>query len=204
MAERIDKVTAAVPLLRLVGIDRELHLVEEQQLPAGHRHADAEREGKLVLRDLRRHRLQRAQIGEDRIRVLAGHLGEMRIGHRRVEMRPVAAEPLVERPVEFLAAPAPEAGRLVRRQVGGIDGAERRRQSAPARIGLAVFLDIGVAGDAVAGGRKVAAALHLREGELLRHRGRSDPKAQRAGEGARQQGAAKPAHERTSGPGSGR
>src|SRR5581483_7509679 len=73
---------------------------------------------------------------------------------------------LVHRAIEILGAPLADSGYPVRRDVGGINGAERGRHRPASREGLAALG--GVAGRAVSRRHEIAAALDRR---MLARRG---------------------------------
>ncbi|MGB6965945.1 MAG: hypothetical protein WBD90_15965, partial [Xanthobacteraceae bacterium] len=88
MAERVDKITAAVPLGGFGGIRLKPAGLEIQSVPYRHVEADAQRERQPVRLYLLGHGLYGLQIGPDCECVLARHFGVSRVRHRRKEPNP--------------------------------------------------------------------------------------------------------------------
>src|SRR6266851_5159127 len=112
----------------------------------------------VALRD----RLLDLQISPEIGDVLVVHPGEGGIGKDGKIMGAVLGNALAQGAVEILEAPGAEPGLLVRRDVGRIERAERRRQGAAAGEALAVVLGIGVAADAIRRVEDIGAALDSR------------------------------------------
>src|SRR6185437_3786034 len=138
------------------------HLAPDAQGPAhGQRPGDAV--GLVGLID-RRHAVH--EVGVKRLHVVGRYAGEGRVGHGRIQRVAVLGDALAQGAVEVFERVVTDAGLLVRRDVGRIEGAQRRGDAQAAGVGLAV-LD-GVAGDAVAGAGQVFAALdELRVGRRV-------------------------------------
>jgi hypothetical protein len=167
MAQAFHQVGAAVPRRWFAGVGLEGAFGEIQLAPHRHRPPLVERKAQLV--DVHRvdHRGERAQVGVDRVAVLARDAGVEVVGHGRVHVLPVAVDPFVHRPVELVCAPQADAGFRIGRDVGREQSAKRRVQTVPAGKGHAT---VGrVAGDAVARTGQVFAAL----GRCLRGRRRA-------------------------------
>src|SRR5262245_62749882 len=114
MAETLDQIGAAIPGLRLGRIGLKRARPEIDQIPGGCcRATKVEWELELVCPNLVAHRLERAEIGKDSVRVLAGDLRVGGIRHCRVQAGPVFADALVQRSPELLFGPAADPGRNV-------------------------------------------------------------------------------------------
>ena len=193
MAQAVDDVGAAVPLGRLAGSVLERRGgAEEQQVPAGDREAEVQRERQPVGRRVVVHRRDRLQIGQHGVGVGAADVGELRIGQGGVEVVALVVDPLVQGAVELVRRPGPDAGLLVGGDVGRVDHPEGRVQPEAAGEGLAAVA--GVAGHAVAHDHQVLAAAHLvcvgrgvRDGPGL-HLGRRGRPGRRGGHAALAEG----------------
>ena len=155
MAEAFDQIGAAVPLRRFGRIGLVLAFLEEQRAPAEDQRAVVEGKVQIVRPVDLLHRRDRAQIGIDRVAVLARHLGVGGERHRRIDQPAVGETPVMHHLVELVGRPHPDAGLRIGRDVGGVERAERRLHRQAAGKGLAFAR--GVAGDAVAGAREVFA-----------------------------------------------
>src|SRR5487761_1997935 len=168
MCQPLDQIGAAIPF----GALRSIRLVgsapKEQQLPACDDDALIEREGKLVCAGGGVDRLPRHQIGVERLVVAIGDIGEMVVGEGRIEMSADTINAGPHRAAECSLRPPADAGVRIRRDVRGIDRAERRRHRKTAGKGLAASQ--GVAIIAVADGRKITATLDEFGVERLRRR----------------------------------
>jgi hypothetical protein len=156
MAERLDQVSASIPLRAPAGYGREPLRAEEQHAPRQHVEADIEREAQLVgvigLFDRR----QTAEIGPERHEIVVADPGEGIERHRRVEIFAVGANPGMHCVLEVVKRPAANPGLAIRRDVGGIDRAERRVHPQPA--GIRLVGRAAVAGHAIGGAGEVTAA----------------------------------------------
>ncbi|MCY1524020.1 hypothetical protein D9M68_589360 [compost metagenome] len=163
MAQPADQVGAAVPFGGLVRVRHEGLRLERERAPHRERGLRVVREAqavRLVFRGGGRHA---AQVGVEGVGVFARDLREVRVREGRVQQAPVLAAAVVHGAPEMRAAPAADAVRRIGREVGRVDGAERRFERHAARIGLAAAR--GVAAGAVARQREVAPALdQLRRG----------------------------------------
>ena len=143
MPEHVHQITAALPCRGASGRHRRKAVVQEQQVPAQHPEADVEREIQLGPAVCHVHRTQLHHISVDRIRIRPRHAAIGRVGHCRIELLPVAPDPVVQRPPEILCAPAADAIVGIGRDVGRVDRAEAalHRQAAgkwrAARSGMA-------------------------------------------------------------------
>ena len=155
MAEAFDQIGAAVPLRRFGRIGLVLALVEEQRAPSEDQRAVVEGKLQIVRTVDLLHRRDRAQIGEDRVAVLARDLGVGGKRHRRIDQPAVGEAPVMHHLVELVGRPLADAGLRIGRDVGGVERAERRLHRQAAGKGLAFAR--GVAGDAVAGAGQVFA-----------------------------------------------
>ena len=158
MRGALHEIGAPIPFCRLMRVRHEGCGVQEQQVPAHHRRANVHWERKLgrrrALLDVL-HRLREVQI--ERMCVL---FGELRIGcvrHRGIEIGAIAPDTAAERPRKFFlrVAPYPEIRRW--RDIGRINGAERRAERQPAGKGFAAWRR--VAGAAVSGRCEIFPAL---------------------------------------------
>ena len=133
MAEGLDEIGAAVPGLglRRIGLDDAGR--EPERLPDRHG-GETHVVGPAELVDLDRvpHGLERLEIGEDRVGILARDLGEEIVRHDRIERLAALADPEVHRAPEILGSPCPDAGLVVGGDVGRNDDAEGRRNGEPA------------------------------------------------------------------------
>jgi hypothetical protein len=97
------------------------------------------------------HRRQREQIGLEGGDIRVGDLGKARVREDRKIIGPVRPLALAQRVPELPIIPAADTGLRVRSDVWAVEGAERCRQRAPAGIGLAAMIAVGVAGLAIGG-----------------------------------------------------
>ena len=107
-------------------VGRHRRVIHEQQVPARHQRPDVEREGQAGRRRLRVHRRARHQEGVDRRDVRLGGMGVVVVGKRRIEEPAVPVDAVPHRAGERGIGPGADPGRRVRRDVGGVHGAERR------------------------------------------------------------------------------
>ena len=156
MAETLDEIGAAVPCGALRRIRGEGLGFMEQRVPAGHQRANIKRDGEGGLRSFGADRRLGHQMGIERLEVGLGGFGKGRIGKRRIEMPAVARDTFAHRSCKGRIGPGADAGLGIRRDVGGIDGAEGRLDRPATGIGRAV--GGGVADGAVAEGGEQAAA----------------------------------------------
>ena len=108
------------------------------------RGADVEGKAEVVLARRLPHRRDRGhQVGIDRIDVGILDLGELVVGERGIEMMALAVDPVLHGAAERLLGPRADAGLGIRRDVGGVDGSERRLERKiagerrPVRAGMA-------------------------------------------------------------------
>src|SRR4029453_1171601 len=162
MAETLDQIGTAIPGLRLARIGLEHAGPEIDEIPGGRcRAPQVERELELVCPNLVAHRLKRAEIGKDSVRVRASDRRIGGIRHRRIEANAAFADPLMQRPPEVLFGPAADSGRNIRGYVWAEQCSERRLQRSAA--GKRFAARRGVAADAITHHGEVAAALDLFE-----------------------------------------
>ncbi|OWW20215.1 hypothetical protein AYR66_12630 [Noviherbaspirillum denitrificans] len=160
VSEPLDEVGATVPLrwpirIRLIAAGREI-----QRAPEREEDALVVREAQFVLAVRLAHRRERPEVGKHRVRICACDFGVVRIRKRRIEETAILRSSIMDGAPEVVRGPVADAGFIVWRDVGGIDRAERRRNRAPAGVGIAA--PDGVAGHAVAGFRQVFAPGDLR------------------------------------------
>src|SRR5262249_30482529 len=133
MAETLDQIGAAIPGVRLGRIGSERAWPEIDEIPGGRcRAPNVERELQLVRSNLVAHRVERAEIGPGRGRVLARDLRVGRIRHCRVQANAVFADPLMQGPPEVLFRPAADSGRNVGSYIRAEQRSERRLQRSAA------------------------------------------------------------------------
>ena len=145
MPESLHQIGAAIPLGAARGVGPEDAALEIAGLPE----ADARaRQRHGVAPVLLLHRLARHDEGIERGDVLVRQLGEMVVRERREEMPAFAVDAFAHRARKGRERPAADAGLGVRRDVGAIDGAERRLERRATGVGLAALG--GVAAQAVA------------------------------------------------------
>jgi hypothetical protein len=173
MAQPFDEIGTAVPggvmlLARNVGAT-----LREHRVPDGERPAEAQIAwdlARLVRLFDRRHLLYEEVV--ERAHVVVGDLGIGRVRHGGIEPVPVLGDALPHGAVEILERVVPDAIVGIGRDVGRIDGAERRPHLEAARERLAA--GHGMASDAIAGARHVFAFALGRCGLLrMRERGRA-------------------------------
>ncbi len=197
MAEAFDQIGAAIEFRRACRIGLERARREEQRIPALHQQADVERERQRVAVDPVLDRLQRAQIGIDRVEIAALDLGVIGIREGRIEMAAVRTPALLHRAREVIGRPASDAGGVVGCDVRRHDLAERRLQREPAGKRLAARR--GVTGHAVAGDDQCLAARDV--DIIVRPGGRATGHAQRQQQDQVTEPHRIPAHRDTSAPG---
>ncbi len=168
MAERVHEIRAAVERRAARRIRRKRSWREEQPFPYPDEEAPAERKPQIMRRVRARARRQAAQVSPQVLQIGVGDLGERRIRERRKIVRSIRPQAAAHGLHEILFAPAPDAGVLVGRDVGPVEGSKRRLQRAPARERDRALRGLGMAAEAAAGFRQIFAALRvaLREGAL--------------------------------------
>src|SRR5262249_47753667 len=148
MTETLDQIGATIPSLRFGRIGLECARPEIDQIPGRScRTPKIEREFQLVCSNLVAHRLERAEVSPDSVRVLASDLGVGGIRHRGIEANRVLANALMECPPEVLFGPGADSGRNIGRYVRAQQRSERRLQCRAAGKRFAAWR--GVAGDAI-------------------------------------------------------
>ncbi len=118
MAEALDEIGAAVPLLGFGGIGLEFARPVEQRIPARKQRAEVEREGERIRRRRGAHRRLGHQVGVERLHVGVAGLGEMGVGEGGIELPSVAMQPVAHRALEGGIGPGADAGLDVGRDVG--------------------------------------------------------------------------------------
>ena len=188
MAEALGQIGAAIPLGALVRIRHKCPGREVQPIPHPHGRANVERKRQLIWLDRILHGRNGVEIGADRQRVVARHLGVIGVGHGRIEVPAIATGALGHRVDELVVGPGADAGRRIGRDVRRQDDAERRFDRAPAGKVVAAARQR-MAGRAIADDRQIAAALDLLEillvdavGQHAAGRHRQQQRAQHAGE----------------------
>jgi hypothetical protein len=156
MAERLDQISAAIPLRALARLGHEPLLAEEQYPPRQHAEADVEGKAQLVLAVLLPDRTDAAEKGPQRLEIVLADPREGVERHGRIEILAVSSYAGVNGLLELVKRPRPDAGVAIGRDVGRIHRAERRVHLQPAGIRLAGLG--GVAGHAVGGLGEIAAA----------------------------------------------
>src|SRR5713101_1761219 len=109
---------------------------EEQKIPAAHQHAVIERPAQFCLRPPVADRRKRKEVGADRQNIVADQFREIGVGECGVIARAVGPYSLTQGAVKVVVTPCAEAGIAIRRQVRGIDPAERRVDPFSAGKGL--------------------------------------------------------------------
>jgi hypothetical protein len=137
-----------------------LALVEVDQLPAEQQEAEIEGERDVVRPHAVAHRRHRPQIRPQVGEVPLGHPGVPAVRKHRVVMAAVRRLALDHGAAEVLEAPGPDAGLLLRRDVGHVESAELSIHAPAAGQEGAVVRMIGVAAVAGAGVKHVLAAQH--------------------------------------------
>src|SRR5258705_8412928 len=165
MTWAIDQKSSPIPRGRLLWVGLVFALAEIERVPHAHRRPDIERKRQQVCDDRMPDRLQRIEVGADRQHVAARHLGVGVERHGGIEPRAVRAHSPAEGGLEGVIAPGADAGLAVRGYVWWDYIAQRRLDRSPAREGPPAAGNR-MAGGAVGGDRKIAAALDL--GEILR------------------------------------
>ena len=166
MRQPFDQIGAAIPFRALSGVRLVGAVAQKQQFPARDHHALIERKGKLVGAGGRVGRLPRHQKGVERAVILIADIGEMIIGKGRIEVLAAAIDARAHGAAERGFRPAADPGLRVRRDIRGIDRAERRRhRKSPGKVPAAAR---GVTGAAVSDRGKLAAAFDERGIERLR------------------------------------
>ncbi|HVI63578.1 MAG TPA: hypothetical protein VM910_13485 [Bradyrhizobium sp.] len=133
MRETLDQIGAAIPFRALRRIGPIGPAMKKQQLPARDHKALIEWKGKLVLALWCTNGLACHQIGVERVVVLIADMREVIVGECRIEMPAFPIDAHAHGTAEGLFRPPPYAGLRIRRDVGRIDGAERRRHWNAAR-----------------------------------------------------------------------
>ena len=123
--------TARVGLIRAFA--QEQHVPERDQRP------EVQRKDQVVGGRRRMYRLTRHQVRIRGSDVVVRHLREMDVRKRRVQRLAVTPDAGAQCTGERVARPAADAGFRIRRDVGRIDRAERRRERQAARERLAVL-----------------------------------------------------------------
>ena len=152
-----DKISAAVPFGRLLRVWLELAFGEEQGSPAEDQRTVVVGKSQVVRAVRLLHWRDRLEIGENRIAVGTRHLGIGSERHRRIKQAAVGKAARMHHLVELVARPLADAGLVVRRDVGGVERAERRRHRAAASEEFACRRC--VAGNAVAGAGEIFAVV---------------------------------------------
>ena len=168
MRKAFDQIGAAIPFRALCAVRLPAVVAKEQQLPARDHKALIERKRQFVRTRRRMNRLPCHQIGIERPVIVVRDVGEMIVGKGRVEMPAVAVDAGPHRAAERGFRPAADAGLRVRRDIRGIDGAERRRHRQAAGKGFAAAHGMTVA--AIAGRCERASPLDQSRVEGLRRR----------------------------------
>ena len=139
MAEAFDQIGAAIPACRLRRIGFERAGLMEQRVPSRQQRTQVERKRERGVGRLSARTGGCAiRIGIERLQVGVGCLGKMRIGKRRIELPAVAMDALAHRALEGGIGPRADAGLGIGRDVGAVDGAERRFERPAAGIEDAV------------------------------------------------------------------
>ena len=187
MSGAFHQVGAARHLLVGAGGRGEVALAGEQQLPPGHGPAHVQGPGNgRIGAGLVDRRDVGHEVGVERLDVAVGHDGVRRIRHGRIERRAVLADAVLHRVLEVGVAVGADARGLVGRDVGRVDGADRRLHRQAAREGLVARH--AVTGDTVGGARDIGAGFG--QPAVLRIHGGG---AVRLADGGQQVGAADPA-----------
>ena len=159
MAERLDEISAAVPIRRLILVRPEPMRRLEQRVPEHHQIALVERKGHVIRRWRGVHGLKAEQVGFDREHVAIREECVGRIGKRGVEMLAIVADSLMQRSQELLVGPVSNTCRRVGRDVRRIDRADHRQLERQAS-GKGLAARRGVAGRTIARPGEIFAAGH--------------------------------------------
>ena len=159
MAETFDEVGAPVPLGWFGRIGNEAARFERKRTPDAQRGLRVVREAQFVRSVGRWNWRHATQVGINRVRVLAGDTGEVRIRKSRIQQAAILRSAVTHRAPEMGGAPATDTALCVRRQVAGEDGAERGFDAEASCIRSATAC--GVATSAVASESQVSAAFDL-------------------------------------------
>ena len=150
MCSAPHKIRAPIPFRRLLRIRRKDVAVQEQEIPDQHRQADIHWKRQLSLGGARVDRLHGMhEVDVERMRIIVSELGVRGIGHRRIEVRPVAANSAMKRLGKFFFRVSSDPEICRRGYICGINSAERRANGEPTCKGLAAWE--GVAGSAIRG-----------------------------------------------------
>ena len=164
----LDQIGAAIELGGLARIALKAAVAEEKQIPAHHRQTNIIRETQIGLRHPVAHRFYRTHVHPQVVHILVADLHVGVVGHRRIKVFALFAFAVPHRAVEVAFGPAADTRLFIRRNVAGINAAERRADRVAAREGLFAARR-GMARHAVARYRYVSAARHRRG---IRRRGR--------------------------------
>ncbi|MNK91188.1 hypothetical protein D3C87_1112750 [compost metagenome] len=173
VAQSIGQIRAAIPLCGARGVRYVLLVAVEQHVPSSQQRPGVERERQLRFGWARYHRVGGHQVGIERLHVGIADLGKRRVREGRIEPAAIAMDAFAHGALERRVGPVADAGLGVGRDVGGIDGAERRFERQPTGIARAAWRRM--AHRAVAGGGYQPAALdgrrRIQAGPGRRHRG---------------------------------
>ena len=191
MRQPLDQVGATIPFRTLRAVRLVGFTVKEQKLPTRDHKPLVEWKGKPVLARRRLHRLPRHQVSVERAVVLIADIGEVIVGECRIEMPALAIDARAHGAAEGRFRPPADPGFRIRRDIGRVDRAERRRHRKPA--GEILEPAHGMAIVAIADRRQFATALDqigiegLRRQRIdRRHRG-PPPNRKRSPRGAKNQ-----------------
>ena len=140
VTQPLDQISAAIPWRILAAIGHERLAVDEEPVPQGQSPTQGERPVHLggLVRLLDR-RQTAHQIGVQGTHIVVIHLGVRGIRHGRIEIVAVLGHPMAHRPLELCKGISADAGTDIGRDVGRIELAERRFQTATAGHRLAFF-----------------------------------------------------------------
>src|SRR4051794_18358419 len=126
MAEPGDEIAAPIPGRALALVRLEQAGLEIHHVPDPHQAAIAKRPAQFWRLVAAGHGRERSEIGPDRQRVVLRHPREIGVGERRIIVGAVWGDTGAHGAGEVGVGPGANAGVAVRRQVWGVDRAERR------------------------------------------------------------------------------
>src|SRR5690606_5813980 len=148
------------------GVRHEAPFREEKPAPRLEQEANAEGEAKLVLSIWRVHRLHALKISPERRDILIPHAAVGGVGEGRIVGLSLWRTPFAQGTSEILFAPVPQPLFRMGRDVGAVEGAERRADCPPSGQ-EGPFLRKGMATFTGSGNEDLAAPLDLRIRHLI-------------------------------------
>ena len=164
VAETVYEFAPPVPGNAVRGIRRARAGLQEEYIPERHQWPKVQRKDQRIRRRFCLDGVAAHQVCVGCSNVFIRHAGEVNVGEGGVELMAVSRDAASHRAAECFKRPRADAGLRVRRDVGGVDRAERRDQWQTTGIGLATFG--GVAHRTIAQGNHAGAF----DGEVLGER----------------------------------